>query len=60
MPMNIDPELEALIREKASLNGLSVSSAEEELASLALEGLQSGEPVNIGPTYWEDKHQLTG
>jgi hypothetical protein len=68
MPITIDPELEARIREKASLNGLSVSayverlinaelSVEEELASLALEGLQSGEPVSIGPTYWEDKHR---
>ena len=32
-------------------------AAEEEIESLALEGLHSGEPVEAGPGYWEEKHR---
>jgi hypothetical protein len=32
-------------------------SAEEELEGLAPEGLNSGEPVDVGPGYWEEKHR---
>jgi hypothetical protein len=32
-------------------------SAEEELESLALEGLNSGDPIQVGPDYWEEKHR---
>jgi hypothetical protein len=32
--------------------------AEEELEALALEGLNSGEPIEVGPGYWEEKHRL--
>lgn len=32
-------------------------SAEEELESLALKGLNSGEPIEAGPGYWEEKHR---
>lgn len=60
--MTIDPKLEARIREKAESEGLTVSayverlvgadqSAEEELESLALEGLNSGAPIEVGPGY---------
>ena len=31
--------------------------AEEELESLALEGLNSGPALEIGPGYWEEKHR---
>ena len=32
-------------------------AAEEELESLALEGLKSGDPIQAGPGYWEEKHR---
>ena len=68
MPITIDPKLEARLREKAQAEGLSVpeyverlvkadQSAEDELESLAFEGLNSGDPVQVGPSYWEEKHR---
>ena len=68
MTITIDPKLEARLRERAEAEGLSVpayverllkadQSAEEELESLALEGLNSGEPIPVGPGYWEEKHR---
>ena len=68
MTITIDPKLEAKLREKAEAEGLTVSAyverlvsadqaAEEELESLALEGFNSGEPIDVGPGYWEEKHR---
>ena len=68
MAITIDPKLEARLRERAEVEGLSVTAyverlvkddqaAEEELESLAREGLNSGEPVQVGPGYWEEKHR---
>jgi hypothetical protein len=68
MTITIDPKLEARLREKAEAEGLTVSAyierlvnadqaAEEELETLALEGLNSGLPIEIGPGYWEEKHR---
>ena len=68
MTITIDPKLEARLRERAEVEGLTVpayverlleadQSAEEELESLALEGLNSGEPIQVGPGYWEEKHR---
>jgi hypothetical protein len=68
MPITIDPKLEARLRERAEAEGLTVSayveklvsteqSAEEELEALALEGLNSGDPLPVGPGYWEEKHR---
>ena len=68
MTITIDPKLEARLRERAKAEGLTVpayverllnadQSAEEELESLALEGLKSGEPVQAGPGYWDEKHR---
>jgi hypothetical protein len=68
MPITIDPKLEARLRERAEAEGLTVSayveklvsseqSAEEELETLALEGLNSGDPLPVGPGYWEEKHR---
>ena len=68
MPITIDPKLEARIRERAEAEGLSVQAyverlvqddqaAIDELESLAIEGLHSGEPVSVGPDYWPEKHR---
>ena len=68
MTITIGPKLEARIREKAEAEGLTVSAyverlvgadqlAEEELESLALEGLNFGAPIEVGPGYWEEKHR---
>ena len=67
MTITIDPKLEARIREKAEAEGLTIEAyverlvsadqiAEEELESLALEGLNSGASIGVGPGYWEKKH----
>lgn len=68
MPIMIDPKLEARLREQAAAEGITVpdyverllnadQSAEEEFKSLAFEGLNSGDPLQIGPAYWEEKHR---
>jgi hypothetical protein len=68
MPITINPKLEARIRENAEADGLTVDAyverlisadqaAENELESLALEGLNSGAPIEIGPGHWEEKHR---
>lgn len=68
MPITIDPKIEARLRERAEAEGLTMEayverlikadqSAEEELETLALEGLESGEPIDIAPGYWEEKHR---
>lgn len=65
--MTIDPKLEERLRERAESAGLTVDAyvehllsasqaAEEELESLALDGLNSGDPIKVGPGYWEEKH----
>ena len=66
--ITIGPKLEARIREKAEAEGLTVSAyverlvsadqaSEDELETLALEGLGSGAPIEVGPGYWEEKHR---
>jgi hypothetical protein len=68
MSITIHRELEARLREKAGVEGLSVEAylerllradqqAEEELERLALEGLNSGELIEAGPGYWQEKHR---
>ena len=68
MTITIDPRIEAHFRARADAAGLSVdayierllhadASAVDELESLALEGLNSGEPIEPGPGYWEEKHR---
>lgn len=68
MTITIDPKVEACLRERAEAEGLTVNdyverlvradqSAEEELEGLALEGLNSGEAIETGPGYWEEKHR---
>lgn len=67
MVITLDPKLEAHLREKAALEGLTVDayierliaadqSAEEEIESLVLEALESGEPVQATSAFWEERH----
>jgi len=68
MSITIQPALEARLREKAEAEGLTVEAyvegllrseeqAEDELQTLALEGLNSGAPITIDAAYWEEKHR---
>ena len=68
MTITINPKVEARLRARAEAEGLSVAAyierlvqsdqaAEDELESLAIEGLHSGQPVEVGPGYWEEKHR---
>ena len=68
MSIIIHPELETRLRARAEAQGLTVEAyverllraeqdAESELEALALEGIGSGEPFEIGPGYWEEKHR---
>ena len=34
------------------------NNVEDEIQSLALEGINSGELIEVGPGYWEEKHRL--
>jgi hypothetical protein len=63
----IHPELESRIRAQAEAQGLTVETylerllradqqITEELESLALEGLNSGAPLEVGLSYWQEKH----
>ncbi len=68
MSISIPAELETKLRERAQSEGLTVEAylerlvradqnAEDKLTALALEGLNSGDPIHITPGYWESKHQ---
>jgi hypothetical protein len=68
MSIRIHPELETKIRARAEAEGLSIEAylerlvqadqqGMEELEALALEGLESGAPIEVGPSYWQDKHR---
>jgi hypothetical protein len=69
MSITIHPDLESRIRSRAEAQGLTIEAylerlaradqlGMEELESLALEGLNSGAPIEVGPSYWQDKHLL--
>jgi hypothetical protein len=78
MSITIHPELEARLRARADIEGLTVEAyveriaredekAEQELESLALDGLNSGDSIEANQTYWANKrlrlierHQQTG
>jgi antitoxin ParD1/3/4 len=66
--ITIHPEFESKLRALAGAEGISVEQylerliqaeqdADEKLQALAIEGLNSGEPIEIGPEYWEAKHR---
>jgi antitoxin ParD1/3/4 len=68
MSISVNPVLEAKIRQKAGSEGMTIEAyverllladekAEEELERLALEGLNSGEPIEITSRYWEEQHR---
>jgi hypothetical protein len=68
MTITIDPKNEEWLRERAEAEGLAVTayverlvradqSADEELEAVALDGLNSGEPIENGLGYWEEKHR---
>ena len=68
MPITIHPALEAKLRARAEAAGVTVETyieriahddqtAEDELEALALEGLNSGGPIEVSPSYWEEKHR---
>ena len=68
MSIRIHAELETTLRARAEAQGLTVEAyverlvradqqAEDEFEALALEGLDSGEPMEAGLGYWEEKHR---
>jgi hypothetical protein len=68
MSITIHPPLETELRAKADAEGLTVEAylerllradqdAKGELETLALEALNSGDPIKVGPSYWEEKHR---
>jgi hypothetical protein len=68
MPITIQPELEAKLRARADAAGITIESyierialddqaADEELEALAIEGLNSGEPIIADARYWAEKRQ---
>jgi hypothetical protein len=67
MSIPIHLELESRMRAQAEAQGLTIETYLErllradqqgmdELESLALEGLSSGAPIEVGPSYWQEKH----
>jgi hypothetical protein len=69
MSIQIRPELESKLRVKAQAAGLTIEDylerligaderAEQELTALALEGFESGEPLEVTAEYWPAKHRL--
>lgn len=68
MNISIHPELETKLRARAEAQGLTVEAYVErlvraeqegadEMEALALQGLNSGAPIEIGTGYWEEKHR---
>ncbi len=68
MTITIYPPLETELRAKAEAEGITVETylerlvradqdAVDQLERLATEGLKSGDPVEAGSTYWEEKHR---
>jgi len=68
MSITVNPDLESRLRERAAAEGLSGEAyierlvraeqrAIQELEALALEGPNSGPPIEGGPEFWEAKHR---
>ena len=68
MSIKIPTELEIRLRAQAKAEGITVEAyierlvcaderAEEELTAFALEGLNSGEGVDVNAGYWQAKHR---
>jgi hypothetical protein len=68
MSITIHPPLETELRAKAEAEGITVEAylsrllqadqdALDEIERLATEGLNSGNPIEVAPSYWEEKHR---
>jgi hypothetical protein len=68
MAITIRPELETKLRARADAAGVSLETyleriarddqaAEQELEALAIEGLDSGDAIEAGESYWAAKRQ---
>ena len=68
MSIVIPPELETRLRAQAKAEGLTVEEylerligsserAEEEMTTLALEGINSGAAMKVDANYWQEKHR---
>ena len=68
MSITLNPELESKLLDRARAEGIKVEAylerviesdeqAENEIERLALEGLNSGDPIRPGAVYWEEKHR---
>ena len=68
MSITINPSLEAKLRARAEIEGLTVEAyveriarddqqAEEELEALVVEGLSSGDPIPADQEYWQEKRR---
>jgi hypothetical protein len=69
MSITIRPELEQTLRIRAEAAGLTADvylerliradqEAQDELEALALEGINSGEPREAGPGFWEEERRM--
>jgi len=68
MSIVIPAELETRLRAQAKAEGLTVEAylerligaserAEEEMTTLALEGINSGAALEVDASYWQEKHR---
>ncbi len=68
MSITILPAIEARLRARAQAEGITVEAylqrllrsdqeVIDELEALALEGLNSGDPIEASPAFWEEKHR---
>jgi hypothetical protein len=68
MSLNLPPELEAKLREGAASEGLSIEAyverlvwmeeaTSDSLADLAVEGIDSGDPIEVNSEFWEERRQ---
>jgi hypothetical protein len=68
MSITIHPELETRLRARAEAECLTIEAylerivradqqPEDELELLAMEGINSGEPFQPTPGFWEEKHR---
>ena len=68
MSIIIDPELEKKLRDRAEFEGISIEayverivrvelSMESELERLALEGIDSGDAIEVTDSFWDERRR---
>ena len=68
MSLTLQPELETKLRERAEAEGLTIEAyverliwvdeaTNDRLVELALEGIESGEPIAADPAFWEERRR---